>query len=138
LAPRIALVSEPPLPDAEKLSWLVLGHGLATAGETDAGALQSAAGALLSESAAAGAQSIIAGALGLDTFSVGTSQDNLQNRIVTMGKQISSRLYLGYQQGLESTASVVQLRYVLSPRLSLEAEAGTRSAISVFYNLAFD
>lgn len=139
LTPRIALVSEPPVPDAEKLSWLVLGRGLSTAaGDTDLGALQSAAGALLSEGAKAGVQSRIASAFGLDTFSIGTSQDSLQQRIVTIGKQISSRLYLSYQQGLESAGSVLQVRYTLSPKLSLEAEAGSRSAISLFYNIAFD
>ena len=138
LSPRIALVSEPPLPDAEKLSWLVLGRGLASTGETDAGALQSAAAALLAQGAAAGVQSGASSGFGLDTLSVGTSQDNLQERIVTVGKRVSSRLYLGYQQGLESAASVVQVRYTLTPKLSLEAEAGTRSALLLFYNIAFD
>ncbi|OWW22045.1 hypothetical protein AYR66_23685 [Noviherbaspirillum denitrificans] len=138
LTPRVTLVSEPVVPDAEKLSWLVLGRGLAAAGDTDVGALQSAAAALLSEGAKAGVQSRIASTFGLDTFSVGTSQDTLQQRIVTIGKQVSSRLYLSYQQGLESAGSVVQVRYALSSKLSLEAEAGSRSAISLFYNIAFD
>jgi translocation and assembly module TamB len=138
LAPRITLVSEPSVADAEKLSWLVLGRGLATASQGDATTLQSAAAALLARGAQAGVQSRIASAFGLDTFSVGTSNDNLQQRIVTLGKQISSRLYLSYQQGLENAGSVVQLRYALSPKLSVEAEAGARSALSLFYNIAFD
>jgi translocation and assembly module TamB len=138
LAPRITLVSEPEVPDAEKLSWLVLGHGLASASQGDATTLQSAASSLLSRGAAAAVQSRIAGALGLDTLSVGTSDDNLQQRIITVGKQLSSRLYLSYQQGLESAGSVVQLRYILTPRLSLEGEAGARSALSLFYNITFD
>lgn len=139
LAPRITLVSEPNVPDAEKLSWLVLGRGLSTAsGEADAGALQAAAATLLSEGAKAGVQSRIASAFGLDTFSVGTSEDSLQQRIVTLGKQISSKLYVSYQQGLETAGSVIQLRYALSQKFSIEAEAGTRSAISLFYTIAFD
>lgn len=138
LAPRVTLVSEPTVPDAEKLSWLVLGRGLSSAGASDAGTLQTAAGALLSEGARAAVQSRIAGAVGLDTVNVGTSSDTLQQHIVTLGKQISSKLYVSYQQGLESAASVVSLRYILSPKLSVEAEAGTRSAISLFYNIAFD
>jgi translocation and assembly module TamB len=108
------------------------------AGEGDIGALQQAAGALLSEGAAAGVQSRIASAFGLDTLSVGTSQDSLQQRIFTLGKQVSSKLYVGYQQGLETAGSILQLRYLLSPHLSVEAEAGARSAISLFYNIAFD
>jgi translocation and assembly module TamB len=139
LAPRITLVSEPSVPDAEKLSWLVLGRSLSSTGQADAGALQAAAAALLSDSARAGVQSRIASAFGLDTFSVGTTnQDNLQQRIITLGKQVSSRLYLSYKQGLDSAGNAVQLRYTLSPKLSVEAEAGTRSALSLFYNIAFD
>ncbi|RZI42877.1 DUF490 domain-containing protein [Herbaspirillum sp. HC18] len=143
LAPRVTLVSEPSVPDTEKLSWLVLGHGMDTAGETDAKTLQTAASVLLSESAKAGVQSRLASTFGLDTISVGTTttstaQGNLQQRVVTVGKQISSRLYLGYEQGLETAGSVVHLRYALSSKLSAEAEAGTRSALSLFYNIAFD
>jgi len=139
LSPRVTLVSEPAVPDAEKLSWLVLGRSLSSAGPTDVGSLQTAAASLLTQGAAAGVQSRIASAFGLDTFSVGeTNNGNLAERIVTVGKQISSRLYLGYQHGLESAASVVQLRYLLTPRLSVEAEAGARSALSLFYNIAFD
>jgi translocation and assembly module TamB len=138
LAPRVTLVSEPSVPEAEKLSWLVLGRPLDTAGSGDLGALQSAAGALLSQGAASGVQSQIATAFGLDDFRIGTDQDNLQQRIVTLGKRISSRLYVGYEQSLQAAGSVLLLRYTLSPRLTLEAEAGTRSALSLFYNVAFD
>ncbi|MES2536097.1 MAG: translocation/assembly module TamB domain-containing protein [Pseudomonadota bacterium] len=138
LAPRVTLVSEPVVADAEKLSWLVLGRGLGTTGDADLGALQSAAAALLSEGAASGVQSQIATAFGLDTFSVSTSQDNLQQRIITLGKQISSRLHVSYQQGLATATSALLIRYTLTPRLTLEAEAGTRSVLSLFYNISFD
>ena len=139
LAPRVTLVSEPTVADAEKLAWLVLGHGLDNAGNADMGALQSAAGALLTGGAAAGVQKQLATAFGFDDFKIGsTTQDNLQQRIVTLGKRVSSRLYLSYQQSLQSTGSVLLLRYTLSPRLTIEAEAGTRSALSLLYNVAFD
>jgi translocation and assembly module TamB len=138
LTPRVSLVSEPSVPEAEKLSWLVLGQGLERVGEGDMGTLQSAAGALLSQGAQAGVQSQIARAFGLDEVSVGTTQDSLQERIVTLGKQVSSRLYVSLERGLETATSVLHLRYTLSPKVTLEAEAGTRSALSVFYNIAFD
>ncbi len=139
LAPRITLVSDPTVTDAEKLSWLVLGHGLSGVGDGDISALQAAAGSLLTQGAAAGLQSQIATAFGLDDFSIGTdSTSSLQERIVTLGKKISSRLYVSYQQGLENASSVLLLRYTLTPRITLEGEAGTRSALSLFYNFAFD
>jgi translocation and assembly module TamB len=138
LTPRVSLVSEPSVPEAEKLSWLVLGRGLERVGEGDMGTLQSAAGALLSQGAQAGVQSQIARAFGLDEVSVGTTQDSLQERIVTLGKQVSSRLYVSLERGLETATSVLHLRYTLNPKVTLEAETGTRSALSVFYNIAFD
>ncbi|MGE5384310.1 MAG: translocation/assembly module TamB domain-containing protein, partial [Betaproteobacteria bacterium] len=139
LAPRVTLVSEPTVPDAEKLSWLVLGHGLDSAtGGGDIGALQSAAGSLLSQGAAAGVQSQLAAAFGLDKLEIGNSETGLQQRIVTLGKQISSRLYVGFERGLETASNVLHLRYTLSSKFSVEAEAGTRSALSLFYNLSFD
>jgi translocation and assembly module TamB len=138
LAPRITLVSDPTVPDAEKLSWLVLGHGLSGTSGADVNALQSAASSLLTQGAASGLSSQLATAFGLDDLSVGTSDTNLQERIVTLGKKISSRLYVSYQQGLQTTSSVLLLRYTLTSRVSIEAEAGTRSALSMFYNFAFD
>lgn len=152
LSPRITLVSEPSVTEAEKLSWLVLGRGLSATGEGDMGALQAAASALLTEGAAAGVQSQLASAFGLDSFSIGSASSanagngssttangsSLQQRIVTLGKQVSSRLYVSFQQGLDGATSVLLLRYTLSPRLSVEAEAGTRGAVSLFYNFAFD
>ncbi len=139
LAPRVTLVSEPAVPDAEKLSWLVLGRGLdSAAGGGDIGALQSAAGSLLSQGAAAGVQSQLAAAFGLDKLEIGNSESGLQQRIVTLGKQISSRLYVGFERGLETASNVLHLRYTLSSKFSVEAEAGTRSAVSLFYNLSFD
>ncbi|HYD78598.1 MAG TPA: translocation/assembly module TamB domain-containing protein [Paucimonas sp.] len=142
LAPRVTLVSEPSVPEAEKLSWLVLGRSLDTTAASDIGALQDAAGALLSQGAASTVQSHIATAFGLDDFKIATSQDNLQQRVITLGKRISSRLYVGYEQGLKSASagasSVVLLRYTLSERLTVEAEAGTRSALSLLYNIMFD
>jgi translocation and assembly module TamB len=138
LVPRVTLVSEPTVPDAEKLSWLVLGRPLASAGSGDTGALQAAAASLLSQGAAAGVESQLASSFGLENFSVGKSNDGLQQRIVTVGKQISARLYVSYEQGLENTSSVLHFKYTLTPKLTLEAEAGARSALSLFYNLVFD
>lgn len=138
LAPRVMLVSDPTVPDAEKLSWLVLGQSLSTANGADAGALQGAAAALLSQGAAASVQSQIATVFGLDTISISKSQDSLQQRVITLGKRVSSKLMLSYQQGLQTAGAAVLIRYTLSPRLTLEAEAGNRNIFSLFYNIRFD
>ncbi len=138
LAPRITLVSEPSVPDAEKLAWLVLGRSLQSAGGGDMDALQDAAAQLLSKGAIAGVQSQIGTALGLDDFGISSEGGGLEGSIVTLGKRLSSRLYVSYQQSLASAGNAVLLRYTLTPRISLEAETGSRSVFSVFYNIAFD
>ena len=138
LAPRIRLVSEPQVPDTEKLSWLVLGQGLSGTTDKQAGVLQEAAASLLTQSAAAGIQSQLAGSLGLDIITISRRPDNVQQRIITLGKRLSSRLYVSYQQGLQAAGSVILLRYTLSPRVTVEAETGTRSVFSLFYNFSFD
>lgn len=138
LAPRITLVSEPSVPDAEKLAWLVLGRSLQSAGSGDMDALQDAAAQLLSKGAIAGVQSQIGTALGLDEFGISSEGGGLEGSIVTLGKRLSSRLYVSYQQSLAAAGNAVLLRYTLTPRISLEAETGARSVFSIFYNLAFD
>jgi translocation and assembly module TamB len=138
LAPRIRLISEPQVPDAEKISWLVLGQGLSGTTDQQAGVLQDAAASLLTQNAAASVQSQIAGSLGLDSITLSRRPDNVQQRIITLGKRISSRVYLSYQQGLQAAGAVVLLRYTLSRRITVEAETGTRSVFSLFYNFSFD
>ena len=44
--PRVQLTSNPPVPDNEKLAWLVLGHGLDNTSSADAALLQAALAAL--------------------------------------------------------------------------------------------
>jgi translocation and assembly module TamB len=50
--PVIRLTSDPELPDAEKLSWLILGHGPESVGSGDATVLLSAASSLLGNNSA--------------------------------------------------------------------------------------
>lgn len=140
LEPRVTLVSEPTVSDADKLSWLVLGRALNdSSGGGDIAALQDAASSLLTQGAAAGVQSQIAQAFGLDELKVGTdSESTLQEHIVTLGKRISSKLYVSLEQGIETATSVLRLRYTLSRKLTVEAGAGTRSTILLFYNIAYD
>ena len=70
LAPQARLISTPNVPDTEKLSWLVLGHGLAASTKSDYGLLTSAAAGLLGSSDSASIQSRIAATLGVDEIGV--------------------------------------------------------------------
>jgi len=145
LAPTAKLVSTPNVNDSEKLSWLVLGHGMEGTTGNEADVLSAAAGALLGgKGGTGGIQSKLANSLGLDELGVrqnagaasGTSA--LENTVVTVGKRISSRLYLGFEQGAASATSLVRLRYKINPRITLQLQTGTNTALDVLYSWAFD
>jgi len=137
-APVVRLVSEPNVPDSEKLSWLVLGHGLNEAGSSDLQLLQAALGPLLSRGRPdGGLDSRLAQATGLDEVGI-KARGGLENSVIALGKRLSSRLYISYEKGLFAASNAVKLRYTLSPRWSVQTQAGTDSAIDLFFNFSFD
>lgn len=135
---QVKLVSNPDVPDEEKLSWLILGHGGAqNADGHERDMIATAAAALLSTSSLGGVQSGLASRIGVDDIGVGTGQD-MESTVISISKQISSRLYLTYEQGISTVSNLVKLRYLISDRLRVEAAAGTSSAIDLLYEWSFD
>ena len=137
LAPRARLVSTPSVPDTEKLSWLVLGHGTDSASASQFDALSAAANALFGATQGASLQARMAQSIGIDEFGIGRAQ-GLETTVLTFGKRISSRAFLTYEQGVSGASTLVKLRYQLSKRLSLQAETGTSTALDLFYTWSFD
>jgi translocation and assembly module TamB len=136
-APTARLVSTPTVPDSEKLSWLVLGHGMQGTTGQEADVLGAAASALLSGSGG-GFPSKVAGALGLDEIGVSGAAKGLESTVVTVGKRLSSRAYLSFEQGASTASSLVRLRYKINPRVSLQLQTGTNTALDVLYSWTFD
>jgi translocation and assembly module TamB len=134
--PRVQLVSEPPVDDGEKIAWLTLGRGLDSATKADAGLLQAAASALLTRGDSVPVTRRIASAFGLD--SVGVRGSTAEDQVISLGKRISDRLYLSYEQGFGIASSVVRIDYTLRRGLALRAEAGTTAGFGIFFNRAFD
>ncbi|MCA1924973.1 MAG: translocation/assembly module TamB domain-containing protein [Thiobacillus sp.] len=137
--PVVTLYSDPPLPDTEKLSWLVLGHGLDSAGQQEFVLMQVAASALLSQAESVNFQARLAETLHIDSFDVraGNTED-VGTAIVSVGKRLSSRATLSYEQSLDGLNQVVKVLYQLTPNVRLEAQAGQRSSFDAFYTLEFD
>ncbi len=137
VAPQIKLFSRPDVPDADKLSWLVLGHGGDRTNQGQAALLQSAALALLSPGGA-GAQGGFAQLFGLDTLSVGAG-DDLQSGVVTLGKRITDDIYLAVEQGVAATESFVRLNLLVGRAWSVQAKSsGQEGALDFFYTFRFD
>ena len=53
--------------------------------------------------------------------------------MVTIGKQISQRWYLGYERGVNATTGTWQLIYRIAQRFTLRAQSGVDSAIDVIW-----
>jgi translocation and assembly module TamB len=137
--PRVELVSRPPLPEGEKLAWLVLGRGLDTASATDAVLLQSAAASLLDDSNAIPLGRRIALSMGLDDIGLKSGgSGTAQGQALTVGKRLSDRLYLTFEQGLAAARTIVSLEYLLGRGFRVRASGGQDSALGVFYTRSFD
>ncbi len=137
--PVVTLYSDPALPDTEKLAWLVLGHGLENSGQEEFALLQIAAGALLNQAESVNFQAQLADALRIDSFGVRAGEgEDLATTVVSVGKRLSSRAMLSYEQSLDGLSQVVKVLYQLTPHVRLEAQAGQQSSFDVFYTREYD
>ncbi len=155
--PIVRLVSDPDVPDVEKLSWLVLGHGPEQGGAGAAGLLLSAAGSLFGNDSGGLMRQIKQG-FGIDEFSVrqggigdsggrqmrsrvvGGSFDTASgtgDQIVSVGRRLSRNVLLSYDQALGRAGSVVKLTVSLNRQVSLVARAGTDNALDMLYTITF-
>lgn len=133
--PRVRLVSEPNVADEEKLSWLMFGYGTESAGT---GQRQALAGAALGVIGSAAGKNLVQ-RFGLDEFSIGSSAMGLaDHQVVSLGKSISEKITVGYEQSLSSAASVVKVTWQISRRWSAVARGGTINGLSLLYNRRFD
>lgn len=156
-APQVRLVSEPDVPDTEKLSWMVLGRppgeGL---GAQDAELLLSAAMALRG-SQGKGPLDSLTERLGLEELGVSsgtlagggrfpsshvagsfaTDGATAAEQIATVGKRIGSNAVLSYERSLTTTESILKLTVELGRRLALVARVGANNSIGLNYSLSF-
>jgi translocation and assembly module TamB len=62
----------------------------------------------------------------------------VQQNVVTLGKRLSSRLYVSYEQGLRGVWNLLKIQYDISNRLSLRAQTGSESAVDLLLFYPFD
>jgi translocation and assembly module TamB len=137
LSPRIRLHSEPELPEMDKLSWLVLGRAPDGLGRSDTALLQRAAMALLAGEGKAPTDELL-GALGITDFSVRQTEGTVRETIVSLGRQLSRRWYVGYERSLNATTGTWQLIYRVAQRFTLRAQTGETTAFDMIWSWRFD
>ena len=132
--PRVRLASEPEMADADKLSWLMLGRAPEGLGKADTALLQRAAMALLAGEGEAPTDAIL-GALGITDFGVRqTTEGNVQDTVVSIGRQLGRHWYVGYERGVNATTGTWQLIYRLAQRFTLRAQSGTDNALDLIWS----
>ncbi|MBC7734239.1 MAG: translocation/assembly module TamB domain-containing protein [Bacteriovorax sp.] len=131
-SPRIRLFSEPELSEMDKLSWLVMGRASDGLGSADTALLQRAALALLSGEGG-GLTEQFTKAIGLDELSVRRSAGEVSDTVVSLGKQLSRRWYVGYERGLNATTGSWQLIYRVARRFTLRAQSGEDNSLDVIW-----
>jgi len=140
LLPSVRLYAQPELPDAEKLSWLVVGRASASGG-AEAALLQQAALALLG-SKSGGMSGGLAASLGLDELSFRGASSNADGTTaagaITLGKRFSSNFYAAYERSISGALGTLYVFYDLSQRFTIRAQAGQQSAVDLIYTLPYD
>ena len=137
--PRVTLVANEPMSEKDKLSWLILNRA-SSGSDGDEAALTAAASAFLAGK--------INDRIGLvDDFGLTskrsrnaqTGELNPAEQVLTVGKQLSSELYLGYEFGLTSASQTVKLVYQLTRTIQAIVRVGSQSSGGeIKYVIRFD
>ena len=137
--PRVTLVANEPMSEKDKLSWLILNRA-SSGSDGDEAALSTAASAFLAGK--------INDRIGLvDDFGLTskrsrnaqTGELNPAEQVLTVGKQLSSELYLGYEFGLTSASQTVKLVYQLTRTIQAIVRVGSQSSGGeIKYVIRFD
>lgn len=163
--PQVSLVSEPAVPDSEKLSWMILGRGSNSA-DRESALLLTAAAAIFGDNEDSTTRKI-ARAVGIDNLALSTgsltaadsravgskvavapgadrnarvfgADDPLLNqRIVTLGKQLNDNINLSYEQSVTTAAYIFKLVYQYSRAFSVITRVGADSAVDLLYQITY-
>ena len=134
---RVKLYSEPEMAETEKLSWLLLGRPTDGLGRADTALLQRAATALLAGQGEGPTDAILR-SFGLDDLSLRQTEGDTRDTIITLGKQLSRRWYVGYERGVNATAGTFQLIYRIAQRFTLRAQSGLENSLDLIWVWRFD
>ncbi|MBP8270927.1 MAG: translocation/assembly module TamB domain-containing protein, partial [Sphaerotilus sp.] len=100
-------------------------------GRTDLALLQRAAYALI---AGESDSPSLVERIGLDQLSVRQDgEGDTRETVVTLGKQISRRWYVGYERSLNAASGTWQLIYRAAQRFTLRAQSGAENALDLIW-----
>ncbi len=135
--PESELFSEPPQSETDTLSYLLTGNSVASATSGDSALLTSAVSGLGIKGGETLAQKL-GGGIGLDNVGISSSTGNYRDSELSLGKQLSSRLYVKYIVGLFDSLQKVAVTYQINKRLQAEILSGEQQEIDLNYKFDTD
>jgi translocation and assembly module TamB len=57
----------------------------------------------------------------------------VRETVITLGKQLSRRWYMGYERGVNATTGTWQLIYRIAQRFTLRAQSGQENSLDVIW-----
>lgn len=136
ISPIITLFSEPPMPDADILAYIVLGHPLGDS-KKDANLVFKAANILASSSESTALKEQLKERTGLDVLDIESGNGEISRSMLTIGKYLSPRLYISFGKALFGEGTLFRMRYTISKHWEIETQSGMESGLDFFYKLDF-
>lgn len=155
--PQVRLVSEPNVPDSEKISWLVLGRESDQVGTADASLLLSAAGAIFGGDGSRNIPRELVQGLGFDEFSIGPAENggasklpsqtvagatsvgsSSNDKVVNIGKRLKPGLVISVERGVSDASGALKLSWQLTRRIRFIGRSGTDNSADVKYSFSFN
>ena len=154
--PEVHLISEPNVPDPDKLSWMVLGRASDQMAGSEATLLMSAAGAIFGGDDGSNIPSTIAHTFGLEDLTFGTTSTSPESQLPTqtvagtitstastdqvfsVGKRIAPDIVFSIERSLTDASNGLKLTWQLTRRFSIIGRAGSDTAIDGQYTFSFD
>jgi translocation and assembly module TamB len=133
--PLVRLYSQPTMTESDIMSYILFGTPMGRGTDrTDLAILGKAARVLVGERA----ETSLISRLDLDSLDIQSSGGDVSRSIVTVGRYLGPRLYLGLGGSLFSNTYQIILRYALTPRLEVETKGGTQSGGGIFFKVDFE
>jgi len=136
---KLTLTSQPPLPQDEIMAQILFGQSVAELNTFQALQLASS----LNQLAGGYGPDVIGktrNLLGLDrlSFSSGDVDDDDSGPSVELGKYVSDKVYVGVEQDLTKAEQDVIVEVDITPNLTVEGKAGTKSGAGIGINWSYD
>ncbi len=130
-SPQLEIYSDPVMPQAEALSYLIRGRSLDTGTGADGTALALSLGTeAVNRSSVISGINRLPGISNVEFGSSGTADDTA----ATVGGYIGERLYLSYGVGIYEPVNVLTARFFLQSRLWVEVVSRLENSIDIYYS----